>query len=71
MLRIALEREDDGRWLGQVPELAGVMAYGATQSEARRKATALAFHVIAERIEQDELVPIDLWNYFIWPYAHV
>jgi predicted RNase H-like HicB family nuclease len=67
MLRIALEREDDGRWFGEVPELAGVMAYGATQAEARRKTTALAFYVIAERIEQDELVPIDLCNYFIWP----
>ncbi len=49
MLKIETEREDDGRWLAEVPELPGVLAYGATEAEARDKATALALRVIADR----------------------
>lgn len=45
------EREDDGRWLAEVPELPGVMAYGATRGEAMSKAEALAVRVLAERLE--------------------
>jgi predicted RNase H-like HicB family nuclease len=47
MLRIEIEREEDGRWIGEVPELPGVLAYGSTEAEARNKATALALRVIA------------------------
>ena len=42
------EQEEDGRWLAEVPELAGVMAYGATEFEAIANAKALAFRVLAE-----------------------
>jgi predicted RNase H-like HicB family nuclease len=41
MLRIEIEREEDGRWIGEVPELPGVLAYGSTEAEARNKTTAL------------------------------
>ncbi len=58
MLRIEIEREEDGRWLGEVPELPGVLAYGATEAEARIEATALALRVIADRIEHGEPVPV-------------
>ena len=37
MLKIEIEREDYGRWIGDVPELPGALAYGATESEARVK----------------------------------
>ena len=47
MLRIETEREEDGRWLAEVPALPGVLSYGATDTEARSKATALALRVIA------------------------
>lgn len=57
MMRVEVEREEDGRWIGEVPELPGVLAYGATESEARTKATALAFRVISERTERGE--PVD------------
>ncbi|MBN9586345.1 MAG: HicB family protein [Afipia sp. 62-7] len=50
-MRIELEREEDGRWIGEVPALPGVLVYGATEAEARTKAEALAFRVIADRIE--------------------
>ncbi|HEY5636110.1 MAG TPA: hypothetical protein VIS77_04360 [Burkholderiales bacterium] len=52
-LTVEQEQEDDGRWLAEVPQLPGVLAYGATGREAAAKAEALAFQVIAEQIEQD------------------
>lgn len=51
------EREDDGRWLAEVPELPGVLAYGASAQEAMAKAQALAFRVLAERLEHNETGP--------------
>jgi len=58
MFRIEVEPEDDGRWLGEIAELPGVMAYGATEAEARTNTIALAFRVIGERIANGEPVPI-------------
>ena len=51
------EREEDGRWLAEVPELPGVLAYGTTADEAMAKAEALAFRVLAERLEHKEAKP--------------
>ncbi|MGQ0511487.1 MAG: type II toxin-antitoxin system HicB family antitoxin [Betaproteobacteria bacterium] len=51
------EQEDDGRWLAEVPELPGVMAYGATADEAMAKAEVLALRVLADRLEHDEVRP--------------
>lgn len=48
-LTIETEQEDDGRWIAEVPELSGVMAYGATEREAVANAEALALRVLAER----------------------
>ena len=56
-LSVVVEREEDGRWIAEVPELAGVMVYGATQSEAIAKAEVLALRVLAERIEHSESGP--------------
>jgi len=53
-LSIESEREDDGRWLAEVPELPGVLAYGASRDEALAKAQVLALRVLAERIEHNE-----------------
>jgi predicted RNase H-like HicB family nuclease len=52
-LNFETELETDGRWIAEVHELAGVMAYGATEMEAVGKAEALALRVLAERIEHD------------------
>lgn len=46
---IELEREDDGRWIAEVPELPGVMAYGENRSEAMVRAGTHALRVLAER----------------------
>ncbi len=57
-LSIETERETDGRWIAEVPELPGVLAYGGTESEAMAKAEALALRVVAERLENGESKPI-------------
>ena len=54
------EQEDDGRWLAEVPELPGVMAYGSSEQEAITRAEALALRVLAERLEHNESGPIDV-----------
>lgn len=51
---IEYDHEVDGRFIAEVPEIPGVMAYGATRGEARDKAIALALRVLAERIEHGE-----------------
>lgn len=53
-LTIETDREDDGRWIAEVPELSGVLAYGATQDEAMAKAEVLALRVLAEQLEHGE-----------------
>ena len=59
-IRVELEREEDGRILASVPDLPGVMAYGAVQEEAVRKVKAIALQVLADMIESGEDVPAAL-----------
>lgn len=54
---VDVEREDDGRWIGEVPELPGVLAYRQDREEAVAKAKALAFRVLADRLEHGETIP--------------
>jgi predicted RNase H-like HicB family nuclease len=54
---IEQEQESDGRWLAEVPELPGVLAYGVTSLEAVSKVEVLALRVIAERFEHSERRP--------------
>ena len=53
-LTFEVEREEDGRWLAEVPELPGVLAYGSSAAEAMAHAEVLALRVLAERIEHGE-----------------
>ena len=55
--RVDVERETDGRWLAEVPELPGVLAYGTSASEAQAKVQALALRVVADRLEHGEAGP--------------
>jgi predicted RNase H-like HicB family nuclease len=55
--RIEIEREADGRWLAEVVDLPGVLAYGDTQQAALARVQALALRVIAERLEHGETAP--------------
>ena len=51
---IEVEQESDGRWIAEVPALAGVMAYGDTPEAARDRPQALALRVVADRLEHGE-----------------
>jgi predicted RNase H-like HicB family nuclease len=51
------EREEDGRWLAELPEIPGALAYGTTANEAMARAVTLALRVLAERLEHDESAP--------------
>ncbi|MGH9163020.1 MAG: type II toxin-antitoxin system HicB family antitoxin [Vicinamibacteraceae bacterium] len=54
-LHVEGAREEDGRWIGEVVDLPGVLCYGETEEDARRRAAGLALRVLAERAEQGEL----------------
>jgi len=57
MYSVETERETDGRWIAEVVDLPGVLAYGQTREEAVRLAQALSLHVLADRLEHGEPVP--------------
>lgn len=48
-INIDFDREEDGRWIAEVIDLPGVLAYGSTPEEARRSAEELARRVVEER----------------------
>lgn len=56
-MKIEIEKEEDGRWIAEVPDLPGVLAYGKTRDEAISKVEALALRVIADRIDHGETIP--------------
>ena len=56
-LAIEIEREDDGRWIAEIPDLPGVLAYGQSRDEALANVQALALRVIADRLEHGEQAP--------------
>ncbi len=56
-LSIEYEREEDGRWIAEVPELPGVLAYGTTLDDVMAKAEALTLRVLAERLQHGESRP--------------
>jgi predicted RNase H-like HicB family nuclease len=57
MLRVEVEREEDGRWIAEVVDLPGVLSYGPTRDEAIERAKALSLRVLADRLEHGEEVP--------------
>ncbi len=54
VFRVVFDREDDGRWIAEVPELPGVMVYGESKQDALLRVQALAYRVIANRIEEEK-----------------
>jgi predicted RNase H-like HicB family nuclease len=54
---VELEQEVDGRWIAEVAELPGVLAYGGTPQEARARVQALALRVVVEQLEHGEISP--------------
>jgi predicted RNase H-like HicB family nuclease len=62
-LYIEIDREEDGRWIGEMPDLPGLFAYGDTRGEALDRVKAQALRIIADRLERGERVP-DLADLF-------
>ena len=54
------EQEVDGRWIAEVPELPGALAYGSSSADAMSKAEVLALRVIADQLENGEAEPISI-----------
>ena len=57
MFSVETEQEDDGRWIAEVVDLPGVLAYGDSREEAVTKAQSLSLHVLADRLEHGETLP--------------
>ncbi len=55
-LTVEIEREEDGRWIAEIPKLAGVMAYGASKREAQQKVYAIALRTLADNVEEGNLL---------------
>jgi predicted RNase H-like HicB family nuclease len=56
-LKIETAREQDGRWIAEIPSLPGVMVYGKTRAEAIERVRVLALRVMADRLEHGEQIP--------------
>ena len=52
MFAVELDREKDGRWIAEIPDIPGAMAYGVTKAEALRRAYAVALRTLADTVEQ-------------------
>ena len=65
-MRIEIDIETDGRWIAEIEDLPGVMAYGHTRLEAIQKVEALALRVMADRLEHGEKIP-ELTDVFAVP----
>jgi predicted RNase H-like HicB family nuclease len=55
--KIETERETDGRWIAEIGEIPGALAYGKTEDEAKTNAYALALRSIADDVEKSQAVP--------------
>ena len=57
---IECEREEDGRWIAEIVQIPGAMAYGETRDEAMARAEIVALRAIADQIEHGEAKPVDI-----------
>ena len=55
-LTIELDRETDGRWIAEVPEL-NVLLYGNSRQDAIQLAQSAAREIVLDRIAHGELPP--------------
>ncbi len=54
-LAVETEQETDGRWIAEIPQIPGALAYGADRREAIARVEALALRVLADRLEHGEM----------------
>ena len=53
-MRVEVETEVDGRFIAEVPDIPGALAYGDTADEAVRKVESLVLRILADRIDAGE-----------------
>lgn len=53
---VKFDREDDGRWIAEIPKLPGAMAYGATKRDALRHVYAIGLRTLADKVEQGRML---------------
>ena len=65
LLEVEFDRENDGRWIAEIPKLPGVMAYGKTKQAALRAVYAIALRTLADKVEHGRtLLPVSrLFNH--------
>jgi predicted RNase H-like HicB family nuclease len=70
--RLVIEyyREEDGRWLADIPALPGVTAYGRTKKQATASVQTLALRLIADRLEHGEAAPCPVDVSFVGSIIH-
>ncbi len=54
---VETEQETDGRWIAEIVQISGALAYGDTRQEAIAHVEALALRVLADRLEHGEASP--------------
>jgi predicted RNase H-like HicB family nuclease len=59
-ITLECEQEDDGRWLAEVPEMPGALAYGQKAEDATARAEVPALRVLADRLESGEVEPLHI-----------
>ncbi len=59
-LHVEFDREEDGRWIAEIPTLPGCLVYAASRDEALTKVEALALRVLADRLEHGEALPEEI-----------
>jgi predicted RNase H-like HicB family nuclease len=57
---IETERESEDRWIAEITDIPGVLAYGVTKQDAIAKAYALALRVVADEVEETKDVPASI-----------
>jgi len=61
--QVEFERETDGRWIAEIPQFPGALAYGHTKQEVEQRVSALALRIIADLVEHSERPVSDFVNY--------
>jgi len=56
-MKVEVDQEDDGRFIAEVPDIPGAMAYGATAEEAVNRVEALVLRILADRLDHGEPSP--------------
>jgi predicted RNase H-like HicB family nuclease len=66
-LTVETDREEDGRWIAEVLEIPGALAYGATLDDAVHETKALALAVLADRAHREDIDRVEFASACLCP----